>query len=60
MAKLVVKIPITWMTEPMTKAGLKRPASNARPEKAPKKNRIQTWIEPIQDIVDGVSSSIDE
>lgn len=55
----IVKMPRSWRTVPMAKVGRNIPASSSRPEKAPMKKVSQTWIEPIQLIVEGVSSRVE-
>lgn len=53
-----LKIPTSWKTAPAMYTGRKRPASVARPVKVPIPNRKKTWMDPIQEIVDGAIPSV--
>lgn len=47
-------VPVTWRREPRRKMGWKWPASVRRPENVPREKRRKTWVEPIQEMEEGV------
>lgn len=54
----MVKMPISWKTAPAIYTGRKRPASVALPVNVPMPKSKKTWMDPIQEIVDGAMPSV--